>query len=290
MKPPVFDYITADTVEAALAALANAGGDAKLIAGGQSLMPMLNFRLARPSLLVDINRIPGLDRIHVDGDRVRVGALVRHHKLETSAVIAEHLPVVHAAMAHVAHLAIRNRGTIGGSLSHADPAAELPMMAALLDAELTIRSARATRIENASAFFVNALTTTLAPDEMLCEIAFARPRPDTGWGFEEFARRDGDFALAAAAALLRIDDGRIVEPRIALMGVGVTPVRAGAAEAVLAGQVLDAALLETAAEAVRSAIEPNTDLHASGDYRRHLAGVLTERVLATAARRAGGEI
>ena len=287
MKPPVFDYIAADTVEAALAALASAGADAKLIAGGQSLMPMLNFRLARPTLLIDINRIPGLDGIRVDGDRVRVGALVRHHKLETSTEIAEHLPVVHEAMAHVAHLAIRNRGTIGGSLSHADPAAELPLMAVLLDAELTIRSARGTRVEKAADFFVDALTTTLAPDEMMCEIAFARTKPGTGWGFEEFARRDGDFALAAASALLRIEGGRIAEPRIALMGVGVTPLRATAAEALLAGQAPDAELFQKAAEAVRAAIEPNSDLHASADYRRHLAGVLTERVLTAAAQRAG---
>ena len=285
MKPPVFDYVAVDTVETALERLAAADGEAKLIAGGQSLMPMLNFRLARPSLLVDINRIPGLDTIGEESGRIRIGALVRHHLLETSKLVADKLPVVHAAMQHVAHLAIRNRGTIGGSLSHADPAAELPMMSVLLDAELTIRSHRGARVEKARDFFTSALTTSLTPDEMLCEVAFPVPAAGTRWGFEEIARRDGDFALAAVAVMLRIDSGVIRSPRIAVMGVHATPLRVVAAEQVLDGQTPGEAVFMAAADAVRAAVEPNDDQHGSADYRRHLAGVITRRALAAAVSR-----
>jgi CO/xanthine dehydrogenase FAD-binding subunit len=288
MKPPIFDYVAAETIEAALDTLAASGGEAKVIAGGQSLMPMLNFRLARPALLVDITRIPGLADIREDGSVIRAGALVRHHTLEMSPLIAARLPVLSAAMAHVAHLAIRNRGTIGGSLSHADPAAELPMMAVLLDATLTIRSVRGMRTEAAADFFKSALTTSLAPDEIVTEVGFSVPEKGSGWGFEEVARRDGDFALAAVAALMKIEHGRIRKPRIALMGVGETPLRARTAEALLDGQTPGPELFAKAAATVREGLEPNTDLHASSEYRLHLAGVLTKRVLEAATQRAGG--
>ena len=287
MKPPLFDYVAAESLDAALAALAAADGEAKVLAGGQSLMPMLNFRLARPKILVDIARVPGLREIVLDGERIRIGALVRHHQLEMSPVIAERLPVLAEAMRHVAHLAIRNRGTIGGSLSHADPAAELPMMAMLLDARLTLRSVRGTREVEASDFFVSALSTCLEPDEIVVEVSFALPARVSGWGFEEIARRDGDFALAAAAAVLRIDGGLIREPRIALMGVGDTPVRMREAEAVLDGAVPQPALFERVSQIVRARITPNSDLHASSEYRVHLAGVLARRVIVDAVRRAG---
>jgi len=286
MKPASFDYIAADSLDMAVAALAAAGADAKIIAGGQSLVPMLNFRLLRPSILVDINRIPGLAFIAETENDIRVGALTRHHQLETSPVIARHLPVLSCAMTHVAHLAIRNRGTIGGSLSHGDPAAELPMLALLLDAELHIASASAKRTIAARDFFLDALTVDLAGGDIVTEIALPKLPPQTGWGFAEVARRRGDFALAAVAVILTVVAGAIAQARIALTGVGPTALRAVAAEALLVGHALEPDQTSRAIDGVRAAIEPETDLHASADYRRHLAGVLTGRALAAAWRRA----
>jgi CO/xanthine dehydrogenase FAD-binding subunit len=286
MKPAAFDYVVADSIDMAVASLADGGGDAKIIAGGQSLVPMLNFRLLRPSVLIDINRIGDLAFIEEAGKKIRVGALTRHYQLETSPVIARHLPVLASAMTHVAHLAIRNRGTIGGSLSHADPAAELPMMALLLDAELHIASASGKREIAARDFFVGALTVDLARDDIVTEIVLPKLPPKTGWGFEEVARRSGDFALAAAAATLTLSAGVISQARIALTGVGATPVRAAEAEALLVGQALEPGLINRIIDAVRAAIEPDTDLHASSDYRRHLAGVLAGRAVSAAWRRA----
>lgn len=287
MKPAAFEYVLADSVEQAVAALSAAGGEAKILAGGQSLVPMLNFRLLRPAILIDINRVSDLAFIEDAGDMVKVGALTRHHRIEMSPVIARHFPVLSYAMTYVAHLAIRNRGTIGGSLSHADPAAELPMMAVLLDAKLHVVSSRGRRIVDACDFFRDALTVDLAEDELLTEIHLPKLPPNTGWGFEEISRRAGDFALAAAAATITLSGGAIKEVRIALTGVGPTPVRARDAEAQLIEQQLDAKLTARAIDAVRAAIEPQTDLHASADYRRHLAGVLAGRALAAAWRRAG---
>ncbi|MGB6587875.1 MAG: xanthine dehydrogenase family protein subunit M [Pseudolabrys sp.] len=286
MKPAAFDYVIADSIDMAVVSLAGGGGDAKIIAGGQSLVPMLNFRLLRPSILVDINRVAGLAFIEEAGKNIRIGALTRHYQLETSPVIARHLPVLASAMTHVAHLAIRNRGTIGGSLSHADPAAELPMMALLLDAELHIASASGKRTIAARDFFVGALTVDLARDDIVTEIVLPKLPPKTGWGFEEVARRSGDFALAAAAATLTLSAGVISQARIALTGVGATPVRAAEAEALLVGQALEPGLIDRIIDAVRAAIEPDTDLHASSDYRRHLAGVLAGRAVSAAWRSA----
>ena len=286
MKPAPFDYIAATSVDMAAAALADGGDDAKIIAGGQSLVPLLNFRLLRPSILIDINRIESLAFISETATDIRVGALTRHYQLETSPVIARHLPVLSCAMTHVAHLAIRNRGTIGGSLAHGDPAAELPMMALLLDAELHIGSVSAARITAARDFFLDALTVDLNAGEIVTEIALPKLPPRTGWGFAEVSRRRGDFALAAAAATLAVAAGAIVEARIALSGIGRTAVRAATAESLLVGHALEPPLVSQAIEAVRAAIEPDTDLHASADYRRHLAGVLTGRALAAAWRRA----
>ena len=286
MKPASFDYIVAESIDMAVASLKEAGADAKIIAGGQSLVPMLNFRLLRPSVLVDINRIAGLAFIEETDKDIRVGALTRHHQLETSPVIARHLPILSCAMTHVAHLAIRNRGTIGGSLSHADPAAELPMMALLLDAELHVASASGKRTVAARDFFLDALTVDLEGDDMVTEIALPKLPPRTGWGFEEVARRHGDFALAAVAVTLTVAEGAIAQARIALTGVGPTALRATAAETLLIGHALEPNLTGRVVEAVRAVIMPETDLHASADYRRHLAGVLTGRALAAAWRRA----
>jgi CO/xanthine dehydrogenase FAD-binding subunit len=289
MKPAAFDYVVAESIEAAVAALAAADGEAKIIAGGQSLVPMLNFRLLRPSILIDINRIPDLAFIEESADAITVGALTRHHRLETSAVIARHLPVVAAAMTHVAHLAIRNRGTIGGSLSHADSAAELPMLALLLDAMLEVASAAGRRTVAARDFFLGALTVDLASDEMVTRIVFPKLPPATGWGFAEVARRSGDFALAAVAATLTLHDGAIGQARIAMTGVDETARRAPEGEALLTGRALTAELADAAIAAVRATVTPSTDLHASADYRRHLVGVLAGRALTAAWRRARGE-
>jgi carbon-monoxide dehydrogenase medium subunit len=286
MKPSAFDYVVADSIDMAVQSLAAAGGDAKIIAGGQSLVPMLNFRLLRPAVLIDINRIAGLAFIEEAGNAIRVGALTRHFALETSPVIARHLPVLGCAMTYVAHLAIRNRGTIGGSLSHADPAAELPMMAMLLGAEIHIASASGKRTVAARDFFLDTMTVDLDSGDLVTEIVLPKLPANTGWGFEEVSRRSGDFALAAVAATLTVEDGAITQARIALNGVGPTPLRAAEAEALLTGRALEPDLCGRAIDAVRAAIAPETDLHASSDYRRHLAGVLAERALTAAWRRA----
>jgi CO/xanthine dehydrogenase FAD-binding subunit len=290
MKPAAFDYVVVDSLDMAAACLAEAGSDAKIIAGGQSLVPMLNFRLLKPAILVDINRVEGLAFIEEGETGIRIGALTRHHHLEISPVIARNFPIVASAMTHVAHLAIRNRGTIGGSLSHADPAAELPMLALLLDAELGITSAAGRRTVAARDFFRDALTVDLDDGEILAEILLPKLPPTTGWGFEEVARRAGDFALAAVAATLTLSGGVIAQGRIAIAGVGRTAQRVSEAEALLAGRRFDNALAAQLMGVVRACATPETDLHASSDYRRHLIGVLAARALDTAWRRANESV
>ena len=291
MKPAPFDYACPDSVDEAVALLAEHPGDAKVIAGGQSLMPMINFRVVKPALLVDIGRLLELDYLHATPDGgARIGALTRHRVLETSPLIAERFPVVSEAMRHVAHVAIRNRGTIGGSLSHADPAAELPMLAMLLDARITARSPRGERTIAAADFFVGSLTNALDEDELVVSVDLPGLRPATGWAFEEFARRAGDYAIAAVAMLVHVADGVIDEVRIAMMGVGDAPLRRHAAEAILVGQRLDDEdTMRAAIGAACNDLRPNHDLQASPAYRRHLAAMLCERVFADAWRRADPE-
>ncbi|MYF06410.1 MAG: xanthine dehydrogenase family protein subunit M [Rhodospirillaceae bacterium] len=282
MKPPAFKYVAAETVEEATARLAEYGDEARPIAGGQSLVPMMNFRLVSPAVLVDIRRIAPPDAIEEANGHVRVGALTRHRSLETSPLIRDRFPVLAAAMGHVAHLAIRNRGTIGGSLCHADPAAELPALAVLLDARIHAASCGGERVVEAGSFFEGALWTALDDGEIVTRIDFPLLPPGTGWGFHEFARRHGDFGLAGAAATVTGSAGRAAEVRIALFGVGETPVRAAAAEALLTGTGLEPDAVAAAVEAVRGGVDPGDDLHASADYRRHLAGVMAERALGDA--------
>lgn len=290
MKPPPFDYAAPATVEEAVAVLAGHDGDARILAGGQSLMPMLNFRLLEPSLLVDITRIPELKGIRDDGDGMTVGAATRHVDLQESELVRTRFPVLGAALSHVAHLAIRNRGTLGGSLSHADPAAELPMMAVLLDAEIRVAGVRGARTIAAEAFFLGALATDLADDEIVVSVRFPYPAGGTGWGFTEMARRCGDFALAAAATLIGVSgEHEVTEARIAVMGVDETPLRVAGAERLLVGRRLDSGAIADAARAVREAVTPNADLQASAEYRRHLAGVQVAGALAQAGERARGE-
>ncbi|HLL29140.1 MAG TPA: xanthine dehydrogenase family protein subunit M [Xanthobacteraceae bacterium] len=289
MKPPSFEYAAPTSLREAVAILAGAKGEAKILAGGQSLVPMLNFRLLKPQVLVDINRIPDLDYIVEHKGGLRVGALTRHRMLETSALVARHFPVITEAMRHVAHLAIRNRGTIGGSLSHADPAAELALIALLLDAKIKAEGPSGTRSIGARDFFIGAMTTALEDAEIVREIEFPALPPPTGWGFEEFAQRLGDFAIVAAAATVSMENGRCVEARIALIG-GETVVRAPKAEGILKGSALDEAAISAAAKAAGETTEFNSDLRASGEFRRHLAEVLTRRALTAAKQRPLGEL
>jgi len=287
MKPPAFDYRCADSVEEAIELLAQYRGDAKLIAGGQSLIPMLNFRVVRPGLVVDIGKLVELDYLREQaGGGLSVGALTRHRTLETSPLVERLYPIVPEVMRHVAHLAIRNRGTIGGSLSHADPAAELPMLTRLLDATIVVRSIRGERPIPAHEFFVGALSTALEDDEIVVRVDLPPLAEGTGWAFEEFSRRAGDFALAAVGALLEVEQGVVRRASVAMMGVGDTPLRCPGAEQALLGRPLDDETLEAATAAACAPLEPNKDLHASPEFRKHLAAVLCRRVLRTAAERA----
>ncbi|WP_207540980.1 FAD binding domain-containing protein [Sabulicella rubraurantiaca] len=278
MKPPPFDYSRPTSLPEALALL---GPDSKVIAGGQSLLPMLNFRLLRPSLLVDIGRIQSLRGLHETPTHLEIGATTSHRTLETHPLVAARFPVLAEAMRHVAHLAIRNRGTIGGSLSHADPAAEHPMLALLLDAQIQAAGPSGKRQIPARKFFQGSLTTALLEDEMVVAVRLPWLRPGTGWGFEEFALRAGDFATACAAALLRAGpDGRITEARLALMGVDETALRVPEAEALLLGSSPSA--FGEAARLAQAAVRPATDIRASSGFRRHLVGVLVGRALEAA--------
>ncbi len=287
MKPAPFDYVRAATVGDAVDALA--GGGARILAGGQSLVPMLNFRLVDAATFVDVNGIEGLDGIAEEGGGLRIGALARHHRVETSDAVRERFPVVAAAMRHVAHLAVRNRGTFGGSLCHADPAAELPAMSVLLDAVIETASPSGGRTLEAGGFFAGPLANALGDDEMAVSVTLPGLPPGTGWGFEEVARRRGDFAVAGAAALVALDGGSVSMARLALLGVHGTPLRAAEAERLLAGNPPEPDAVAAAAAAARDAAEPMDDLHGSADYRRHLAEVLARRALGAAVERARGE-
>nr|WP_249731614.1 xanthine dehydrogenase family protein subunit M [Chelatococcus sp. HY11] len=282
VKPAVFDYVRAESVAHAAEVLAGAGGDGKVIAGGQSLMPMMNFRLVKPSVLVDINAIAGLDRVELVGSRIRVGALVRHFMTARDPLIAQRAPVVTAAMKHVAHLTVRNRGTFCGSVCHADPAAEMPMMTVMLDGEIHAVSTRGKRMIPINEFFAGSLVTSLEPDEVVTAIDLATMPPNMGFGFHEFARRHGDYALAAVAVLMRRENGRPRDVRIAVMGLGEMPSRIPTAETVIEGNELSDLTIARAVESLRAAVSPNTDLHASADYRRHLAGALAKRAIGDA--------
>jgi CO/xanthine dehydrogenase FAD-binding subunit len=288
MKPAAFDYIAPNSLEGAVDAIAAANGDGKILAGGQSLMPLLNFRMARPSVIVDLMHIPDMSFIEPRGDTVAIGALTRHADLEFSDLIAQRLPVMAAAMPHVAHLAIRNKGTIGGSLSHGDPAAELPMLAVFYGATIKVQGSSGRRDIPAEDFFVSALTNCLDPDEIVFEIDFPVLTSHAGWAFEEVARRFGDFALASIAVSLEILDNRIVDARVAVMGVADTPRRLREAEAALTGAQGGSKTAARFAEVVRACVSPESDIHVSAEYRKNLIGALAERAFTTAWTRAVG--
>jgi len=286
MKPAPFDYHAPRQLKEAAELLATLP-NAKILAGGQSLVPMMNFRYVIADHLVDLGGLQDLRGVTVGDGRLRIGAMTRQRDLEFSADIAKHCPLMSEALRHVGHRQTRNRGTIGGSLAHADPAAELPAICAAYDATIHVASARGTREIGFRDFATGFMSTALQPDEMIAAIELPIWPPGHGHGFHEFARRHGDFALAGAAALLDVGPDNIVwRAALTLFGVAASPLRVEAAEARLTGQPLDANAIRTAA-ASAWLIEPISDIHASGEYRRHLAQVLSLRALNDAARRAG---
>ena len=291
MKPAPFRYARPRNLADAVELLAAADHDVKILAGGQSLVPMLNLRLVRPAVLIDLNSVPGLDHIApgADGGLI-IGALVRHAALADSAPVIERAPLLAEAARHIGHAAIRHRGTLGGSLAHADPAAELPAALVALDAELVLHGPRGARTIQAPEFFRGLMTTALAPDEILIEIHV--PPQGPGWGFAEVVRRTGDYALAGVVALVGRttgSSGRCESARLVGFGVGDRPLRFTAAEEILTSQGLDpVAAVARAAAAAADACDPPDDVHASAEYRRHLAAVLTEDAVSQALTRLDG--
>lgn len=289
MKPAPFRYVAAKTVEEALALKAEHGDEARFLAGGQSLVPTMNFRLTQPALLIDINRLSELAGVRNGAaDRLRIGAMTRYRSLERDPAIERKLPLIREALPLIAHPQIRNRGTIGGNLAHADPASEMPAIVLTMGGRLRAQSVKGERWIDASDFFVSALTTALEPDEMLMEIELPTAAPRSGACFMEMSRRRGDFAIIGVACIVRVDEaGKCAEARIGLCNAGDGPVFATAASQSLVGKVIGAADIAEAAALVQGGIDPGGSIHASKEFQRHIAGVLTTRALTTANERAG---
>lgn len=288
MKPAPFQYFAPSTIDEALGILAEHGQDAKPLAGGQSLVPAMNFRLAQPAVLVDLNGIDELFFLRVQDDGLSIGAMTRQRTLERSPLIGQRTPLLAEAMPYIAHPQIRNRGTIGGSLAHADPAAELPALCVALDATFRLRSRQRDRWVSAADFYVGLFATELQPGELLAEIRIPAMPARSGWAFAEIARQHGNYAMAGVAAIVTLDtQHRCQQARLVYLSVGEGPTRAFQAEAALQGEILTPETIGAAAELAASTdIDPLGDIHASTAYRRHLARVLGERVLAKAAARA----
>jgi len=290
MKTPRFEYHSPTTVDEVLSLLAEHGDEAKVLAGGQSLVPLLAMRLARPSHLIDINDVEGLSGIHADNGTVVFGTTTRERDAERSELVRERLPLMAEALPQIGHVSIRNRGTVGGSIAHADASAELPAVAATTGAEIVVRSARGERVIPAADFFVTHFTTSMDDDELLTSVRVPRGPAGAGWAFNEVARRHGDFAIVGVAAMVALDaSGRIGEARICLTGVTDHPYRAAAAEAALAGAEPGAAAFTGAAADAVADLEPAADVHGSSEYRRHIAQVTVRRALESAAARAGAQ-
>lgn len=277
MKPAPFDYHAPDTLEEAIQLMDELGSDATPLAGGQSLTPMMNLRLARPANLVDLNRIGSLDTLEVDTAELRIGALVRHSTIERSDVIRDALPMARFVTPFIGYPAIRHRGTVVGSIAHADPAAEWPCLALALDTEVTLVKAGATRTLAAKDFFQTMLTTAREPTELVTEVSFSTEFPV--WGFFEFARRHGDFAIIAAATALQMVDGVVTQSRISLAGARDRPVRASEAEQSLIGEELSSDVAAQAGQIAMDGVEPLGDIHGSAEYRGKLVKVAVERAL-----------
>lgn len=284
MKPAAFEYFAPDSLDEALKLLHTHGEQAKLLAGGQSFVPMANFRVLRPQVVVDLNRIEALAYIRESGAGLAIGAMTRHRAIERSDVVRRVCPLMVEAVSWIGHAAIRNRGTIGGSLSHADPAAEWPVVMVALGATMVARSPRGERRIPARDFFVALLATALAPDEILVEIQVPAAPKGSGAAFLEIARRHGDFALVSVAAQVTLSAGKIADVRLALGGVGAAPFDASA----LAKSVRDEQGFAQLGKSVAAALEPNEDLHASAQYRREVAEVLVARALRAAMEKAKG--
>jgi carbon-monoxide dehydrogenase medium subunit len=288
MKTPPFEYHLPDSLDEALALLAEHGDEAKILAGGQSLVPLLAMRLARPAHLVDINAIDSFGDIDDRGDHLAFGATVRERAAERSAVVRAKLPLLAEALPLVGHVAIRNRGTIGGSIAHADASAELPAVAVATEAEILVRSVRGDRVLAAEDFFVGHFSTAMADDECLIETRFPVSPAGAGWSFEEISRRHGDFALVGVAAMVILDDdGAVSQCRITLMGTGDRSLRARQAEAALIWVRPTTEAFAGAARQATADLEPASDVHGSASFRRHLAAVSVRRALVSAANRAG---
>jgi carbon-monoxide dehydrogenase medium subunit len=288
MKPPVVKYARAGSVKEAVRLLTEHGTDAKVLAGGQSLIPLMNFRLARPSVLVDINRLDELDYIRAENGHLVIGAMARQRDVETSPVVAAAVPLLSEAMRYVGHVTTRNRGTVGGSLAHADPAAELPALAAGLGAELIIEGPDGERSIAAADFFVSTFTAAMDYDEVLTAVRWPRLPAGTGTAVEELSRRHGDFAIAAAFAAVHLaSDGSIDLVRLAASGVDSVPVRLHAAEAILTGAQPTAEAIDAAAASVADSVRPSDDIHAPAAYRRDMAQVLVKRAVLKAIERSG---
>ena len=289
MKPSAFEYFAPSTVQEAVALLEKYEDEAKILAGGQSLVPIMNFRLGRPEVIIDINGIKDLDYIMEEGDELRIGALTRERDLELSSLVQEKCPILAEAVSFIGHVPIRNRGTLGGSLVHADPSSELPTVICCLGGEMKVVGPSGERTLEAEEFFLTYLTTSLEPSEMLVEIRIPTLPNNTGWSFVELSRRCGDFAIVSVATLLFMGDGGICnEARIALGGVAGTPIRANEAEELLAGQKITDALIEEVGQEAAEATETESDYHASDEYRREMAKVFVRKGLLEAWKRIKG--
>ena len=282
MKPAKFEYHTPASVDEALAILGHYDGEARVLAGGQSLVPLMNFRLATPRAIVDLNRIAELAYVGEDGEIVRIGSMTRQRRLEFEPLVAAKLPLLREALRWVGHLPTRSRGTIGGSIAHADPSAEIPMVLQALEGEIVARGSQGERRIAAQDLFHAALTTSLAPLEIITEVRLPAMPAQAGYAVEEFARRKGDFAIAAVAVTLVRDGERCTKARLATAGVGPIPIRLRDAEAVLEQKGLSEDAITEAADKAAAEVDPVSDLNGSAEYRRHLTGVLTSRAVAKA--------
>lgn len=284
MKPAPFKYVAPESLDDAFTLLRRHGQEGKILAGGQSLVPLLNMRLARPAVLIDLNRVRSLDYIR-NGKEVRIGAMTRQRAAELSPLVRQKLPLLAEAIQYVGHPQIRNRGTVGGSIAHADPSAELPAVLVALDGKVVLQNGRGTRTLGADAFFLTYLTTALQPDELLVEVRI--PAHDhLGTAFLEVARRHGDYALVGVAAVVDWKDERARDVRLTFTGVGGVPVRIAEAEAAATGGPLTDTVLDEVSRIVSERLDPEADIHATVEYRKHVAGVLAERALRVAVTRA----
>jgi CO/xanthine dehydrogenase FAD-binding subunit len=289
MKPRPFEYHDPTTVEEALELLRRYGGDAKILAGGQSLVALLNFRLSAPAALIDLNRVAALSYLKHENGKLRFGAMLRQRAIEFSPLVLERVPLLAEATRLVGHLPTRTRGTIGGSLAHADPAAEYPAVVMVLDGELIVQGSDGTRVVGPQGFFRGVMTTALGPDEILIEVRLPEAPPKSGYAFEEFSRRHGDFAIAGVAAMVVAEDGDCRMARLAAAGVGAVPLRLRPAEEILERGGFTKHAIDEAAAIAAELVDPGSDVHASADFRRHLTRVLTRRALLRAADRARGK-